>query len=368
MALIESRPWTQGLYRKQNWGNNLHSLAPYVGRIKPAFAHWLIRTCTSRGDKVLDPFCGIGTVPLEADLMSRRAVGVDLNPYAVAISRAKFDRRPIEEALNWLRRADVNSTLEIPEDVPSWVQEYYDPKTLAEILLLRDLMIEDDQHFLLGCLLGIAHGHRPQYLSVRTGYIIPYMPSPKPEAQYRSVVDALIRKAKRTYRTPFALKTSGKIIQADSRKLPLEDDSVDAVISSPPYFDTLDYVSSNKLRLALMGIYGEDQEKLRTDLMQNRSTYIRQMETVGTELLRVLRRGSFCVLVLGDVHGSGRSLRTADEIFGLYSDLGFRLVGCVADEIPPEKTTIVKFNGEDGIRSRQSRRKYDRILVLRTPD
>jgi len=40
---VEKFPWRQGNFNKQSWRHSLHGLAPYVGKITPAFAHWLIK-------------------------------------------------------------------------------------------------------------------------------------------------------------------------------------------------------------------------------------------------------------------------------------------------------------------------------------
>ena len=55
-------------------------MSAYVGKIKPGMAHWLIKDITQKGDTILDPFCGVGTVPLEADFLERKSYGIDLSP------------------------------------------------------------------------------------------------------------------------------------------------------------------------------------------------------------------------------------------------------------------------------------------------
>ena len=86
---LKKKEWKKGLYEKQSWGHPLHRIGPYVGRIKPAFAHFLIKYLTKEGQIVLDPFCGIGTICLESSLMKRNSLGFDLNPYAIHIAEAK---------------------------------------------------------------------------------------------------------------------------------------------------------------------------------------------------------------------------------------------------------------------------------------
>jgi adenine-specific DNA methylase len=51
-----------------------------------------IERWTQPGDVVLDPFCGSGVTPFEAHARGRRAVALDLNPFAVALTRATLAR------------------------------------------------------------------------------------------------------------------------------------------------------------------------------------------------------------------------------------------------------------------------------------
>lgn len=359
---IEGIPWKSGAYKKQNWGIWFHSVSSYVGRIKPAFAHWLISICSSKNDVILDPFCGIGTVVLEADLLGRTAFGIDLNPYAVLIAKSKIDRRGLDEELKYLNSIKLKSSEIDLSKISNYVREYYHPQTLKELIALRDLLVKDERYFLLGCLLGISHGHRPQHLSIRTGYIIPYIPKSKSKMEYKAVIPRMLKKVKRMYSDSPPLRTKAKIFEADSRDMPLEDNSIDVIISSPPYYNTLDYVQSNHLRLELMGFSQEMQEKLKQDLIQDKKSYLMEMDKTADEIKRVISEDSLIVFVLGDVHTPTYSKNTADDISRIYAKKGFETHAIIADEIPANRTTIVKFNGEEGIRSKKQ--KMDRILIM----
>jgi len=358
---LRKRPWKKGIYAKQSWGYSLHKMAPYVGRIKPAFAHWLIRICTQKEETILDPFCGIGTVLLEADLLGRKCIGFDLNPYAVTISKAKFDRRPITEHIDFINSIDFDEEVNL-DNIPAFVKEYYHEKTLKEILILRDECLKHNNYFVLGCLLGIAHGHRDIHLSIRTGYIIPYIPKPKPKVVYKNVKKNILKKIKLMYKTTFPLTTKGEILYADARNMPLKDNSIDVVISSPPYYDTLDYIQSNFLRLALLNIDMENQRIIGKNLIKETNTYLLNMKKVGLELKRILKPDGKIIFVLGDVHKGEKSINTAADIEKVYSEIGFISHGYINDEIPTEKTTIVKFRGEEAIKKKK--KKLDRILIM----
>ena len=357
---LRKKPWCFGEYKMENWGNRLHAVAPYIGRIKPAFAHWLIRICSKPGDIVLDPFCGIATVPLECDLLERKAVGFDLNPYAVVIGRAKFDRRPLQENLEWLRNVELPIEKVDIDKISLYIKQFYHEKTLGELYALKEKIVQDKMEFLLGCLLGICHGHRPQYLSAWTGYIVPFEPKTSPE--YKEVIPRMIAKVKRTYQTTFPLKTDGNVFQADVRKIPIPENSIDIIISSPPYFDTIDYVGTNRLRLAILGYEDVKKTDLQKKMIHDAKTYLSEMKSVGEEITRVLKNNSLCIFVLGDVHRPSRSINTAEEVSRVYKDLGFRIYGVIEDEIPVARRTALKWAGSDALKTK--RKKFDRILVM----
>ncbi len=362
---IKELPWKNEPYSKQNWGSNFHGISSYVGRIKPAFAHWLIKCLTEKDDIIYDPFCGVGTVPLESSIMGRKSIGNDLNPYAVLISKSKTDVRGLENELTYLNSIDMSLSKKIDIDtIPQWVKEYYHPETLKEIIYLRDKFKKDDRFFLLGCLLGISHGHRPQHLSIRTGYIIPYIPNPKPEVVYKESISKLKEKIIRMYKDSPDIKIPTLINYGDSRKTNfIESSSIDWVITSPPYYDTLDYVSANKLRLFLSGIDDCSQTELKSELIQNKKTYIQEMVNVGLELKRILKPSGKIAFVLGDVHYGKNSKNTALDVSKIYEEQGlFKTIDIIDDSIPASKTTIVKYGGEEKIL--QKKEKLDRILIL----
>ena len=368
LELLKSLGWRKKPYEKQHWGNWLHSLSPYQGRITPSFAHWLLKIFTKRGDVVLDPFCGVGTIPLEADLLERRAIGVDLNAYAAIISRAKAERKPLNNHVNYLKSlVDFDSSQVSLDLVDSWVRDYFDDNTLREIIWLKENFEENKQSFLLACLMGILHGNRPGYLSVYTGCIIPMVPRKEDHPKYRpdrdrkvyrAVLPRLLAKIYRMYQSGIPLDSQIDIHNADSRALPLDENSVDIVISSPPYYNTLDYVTVNRVRLYILGINKEKQDTLKKELIQDSKSYQEEMLKIGMELKRVLKPNKLLVFILGDVHRSKYSINTAKDISKLYEKyLGFRQICIVNDEIPKNKTA-----------SRTKRSKLDRILVLQNID
>ena len=96
---------------------SMHNLVRFPAKLHPPLVAWAIGRYTKRGDTILDPFCGCGTVTLEATLRGRKAVGFDVDPYSAMIAKAKCSPpRPaslkraihsLEKPLQSLRRRET---------------------------------------------------------------------------------------------------------------------------------------------------------------------------------------------------------------------------------------------------------------------
>jgi len=258
---------------------------------------------------IFDPFCGSGTVPLEARLLGRAATAVDLSPLAYMLTSAKVKPpsldvvlRRIEELGESIREAGDPSRA----SVPPAVGEYFHPRTLSELLKWRTHLLklqEPCDLFLLGCLAGILHGGRPGFLSRFTRDLIPFRPIG--DAEYRPVEPRLKAKAGRALKDGTGpLTAEVNVYQADSRGLPfLPDETVDLIVTSPPFFATTEFVRHNWLRTWLVG-WELDEQRLAVDRFigeraANLSRFEADLESVTSECKRLLKGGAYMV-----VHGS----------------------------------------------------------------
>ena len=350
---------------------SLQQIAPFVGKTKCTMARNLILAFSHEGETVLDPFCGCGVIPFEALVLGRHAIGSDLSPYAYVITRAKlFAPASLREALSlaerYLAKAEALCDKVEVGDVPRWVASFFHKRTLQEIIALFTLLRAHEQWFLLGCMLGILHHVRPGFLSFPASHLTPYLrkekypPEDFPEMyEYRDVRSRLLAKVERMYRRPVVISSQLRraVLVEDAQSLPIERCSVDAIISSPPYFDALDYGRDNRLRLWFLGVH--DYRLLNGSLITRRSSYTEEMTKCLMEMYRVLKSGRWCVLILGDVHKNGTMRRTAEVIAGIAQSLPrpFVVEGIINDSIP------------DIRRSRRGTQTTvaDRILVLRKP-
>ena len=120
--------WTRSVITRPYPPNLQHALrSRHGGQKPPDLCADLIRTFTKAGQRILDPFMGVGGVLLGASLCGRAALGIDINPEWISIYREVCAREglPEQEALTGDAR-DTLRTLEgrrfdfVLTDVPYW--------------------------------------------------------------------------------------------------------------------------------------------------------------------------------------------------------------------------------------------------------
>lgn len=265
-------PYTESPYSSRAWGNPLHSLCSYQGKLKPSIAHFLIEYFTEPGDRVLDPFSGSGTIPLEARLQGRVAIANDLQELAYILSFAKVhsvDNDDLHAKTNlFLRNVKTAEPDPIVMKVAAGfglngtLNEYFHPENLAEIINGRELIKQhiyelDPEHALIfSAFLHILHGNRPYALSRTSHPVTPL--KPKGEYEYRDIssrIHAKLDKAVAAGGLPIELGGAlpdGKAYWGSFERIP-EKGTIDAVITSPPFAGSTRFYSSNWMRLWAAG-------------------------------------------------------------------------------------------------------------------
>ena len=110
------KKWKKQLNRKVNWKlsfiefkekertKHIHRLHPYKGKFIPQLAEYFLdshkdqfkkESYFSKGDIVLDPFCGSGTTLVQANELGLHAVGIDISKFNTLISNIKISRHNI---------------------------------------------------------------------------------------------------------------------------------------------------------------------------------------------------------------------------------------------------------------------------------
>ncbi len=260
-----SLPHKEKLYASRNWGHRLHSLCSYQGKLKPAIAHFLIERFSSPGDRVLDPMSGCGTIPLEAFLQGRYALGNDIQELGYILTTAKVEKGTTNEALSVLNDFLIYiQATKNEQDLCKYAEfgfngklpEYFHENTFREILSGRQYLKLHpckswSQAIVYSCFLHILHGNRPYALSRRSHPVTPFKPSGSSE--YRPLEPRLKDKIERMLKLIIPLNIiGGATTHLPFSQLPYQN-NIDVVITSPPFAASTRFFIANWMRLWLAG-------------------------------------------------------------------------------------------------------------------
>ena len=329
--------------------STLHQLSPYIGKTKSSMAASLLAAVTRAGDTVYDPFCGSGSVPLEAWRLGRHVIATDLSPYATLLTRAKlFPYRSLRRALTDIdcTARDVSLLTATPDlrSVPIWVRQFFHRETLREIICWVDVLRAHRRWFLLACLLGILHHQRPGFLSYPSSHTVPYLrtanfpPERYPELyEYRPLRDRLVAKVSRAFTRvpPLDSRLRRRCYNASAADLRVRR-PVAAIVTSPPYMRQLDYGRDNRLRLWFLGC--RDSKELDNVASPRQRQFFALMQRCFTRWRGLLKPGGYCVLVMGDrCSRVGRS-DLAEAVSRVAAQCeGYSLVATYTDNIPNDR-------------------------------
>ena len=357
----------------------------------PALPRYFIEQCSRRGDLVLDPFSGRGTTPFEACLAERIGIGSDLNPLAVLLTGAKVDPPSIDFAFERLDQLEATQQYSsVPCFAPPEIQMLFDTEvTLPQLLYLRSKLspYRKVDRYLLAVLVGILHGKHPanplesQTLSISMpntfsmspGYIRKYIDK-NGLKKYPFDVFALLRRRLTYLNRQDPPSVSGRVICQDARRLTehIEKQSVDLIMTSPPYLRVVKYGQYNWIRLWLLGKaveeaghglrVGATDKSLGLSDQLNLPKYKKFISSCAASWEKLLRPGGVCAVVIGDVRNQGeKSLNLAEEAWReIKSETGLKLVDIVEDVLQASGK-VTRIWGD----RRGEATKIDRILVMK---
>lgn len=374
-----------------------HLIHFYPAKLLVNIPYYLLETekFCPKGGVVLDPFCGSGTVLLESIVSGRNAIGADANPIARLISEAKTRFvAPAQLAKDLARiirlvEKDKNVCIPVFPNRDYWFSEHVQKQLALLLAAIRRIKNRDSKTFFMVCFSNIikkvSYADPNIYVPVK---INPNRFVGKPDIyqKLRIKIDTLIdidvfdkfekvcleniERVKSLQGTE-AQNYTANVISKDARKLTrdicsnelLEDESVDLVLTSPPYAGAQKYIRSSRLSLNWFGMGSAEDIRIleksnigREDfakkdlLVENTgiieaddlikkiankdktrativSTYLREMNDALKESVRVLKKEGYMVLIVGPNKVCGydfntpRYLRLIAERYGLNTEL-----------------------------------------------
>ena len=329
--------WTS----RQRQGHSLHEIS-YRACFKSQLPEYFIERFTKPGDTVLDPFMGRGTTPLQAHLMGRRAVASDANPLCIMLARPRFNPPSLEDIESRLH--EIPTHTDIP-DADLDLLVFYHPDTLHQLIAYKtwfaqrtatDDFDNTDDWIRMVCINRLS-GHSPGFFSVRTmppnqavtierQRIINERNNQTPEPKDTRAI--ILRKSRSLLRSgcPPANAPAPILAVSQSHQLGfVAENSVDLVVTSPPFLDIVDYKRDNWLRCWFADI---DTDTVKIDSHSTAAAWRNWLQDTFAELARVLRPDGRMAFEVGEVRNA--TLNLEEEVI------------CATEGLPltPEKLMI----------------------------
>lgn len=259
-----------------------HGLHEYRGKFFPQLVRSLMNISgIPEGALVLDPMCGSGTTPCEALAAGRNAIGADLNPLSVLITRVKASL-PSEDPATFAETAEryvEKFAFEAVSPEKIWQEGdlrylgmWFDPIAIediaaivAEIRTIRKILYRDFFRVCLSNIIRSVSWQKDTDLRVRKE-VLPYEPGTaisrfKDEAksQIDRIYPYLCVLPKWKHQTFLDIRHGNAVNLA--ALFPEFAGKVDLLVTSPPYATALPYLDTDRLSLIVLGLLSRKQHK-----------------------------------------------------------------------------------------------------------
>ena len=286
-----------------------HWFYPYKGKFHPQMVRALLNIMqVAPGDTVLDPFIGSGTTAVETQLLGLNCIGVDISPLCTLVTRVKTESvRIIERVIEYQRQYEViaRTAARSKTQAPQLGLEASDDERVRNFFKVAELIAHSDQ--------------------TRRGraFIQSFVRNIK---RMSASIQDVLEVSRMLNLSPGAVD----IRHGDARQLKLSDSSVDAILTSPPYGVTLDYIendahafralgyTSSRIRENFVGLRGNKEHRLELYLEDIRHCY--------AEMFRVLRPGRWCSIIIGNGIIGTHELDLIDRTVQMCGEIGFEFV------------------------------------------
>lgn len=310
MLVINPKRINEEIEEKPYWYN-------YYAGYSHSFAKNIIETAgLSESSIILDPWNGAGTTTLMSSVIGHKSVGVDLNPVMKIIARAKqATRSDVGVIESKLLELSAIRARKVRSDDPLFM--WFRDSGVTAIRKIERIIVDSNSFVSVATkvdALGVGECvlYTALFNCVRT-YLKDFIPSNptwiKKPKNSSDKIDVVWKEFKARY-TSFVLEMLNGLKAeehiwpvdrallkiASSVSLPLPDEHIDLVLSSPPYCTRIDYGVATLPELAVISTIGTtDIDDVRRSLMGT-TTVPKKIDDPSVDEV-----GELCFKFLGDV-------------------------------------------------------------------
>jgi hypothetical protein len=270
--------------------------------VEQVLSEWKVR----KGQIVLDPFSGSGTVPVVCDALGIQSIGVEAHPVVARICKAKLmwaasPERFADFAVQVLKRSRNRKT--DTTHYPQLIQRSFSADALAVLDGLKSawLSLKDESPESELAWLALTAILRPasKAATAQWQYILPNKTKKKilpPLLAFQQQVEVM--KSDMRWMQTYARKSQAEILGGDAKTLAAAiPRQVDAVITSPPYANNYDYADALRFEMTFWGDvngWGDIHDTVRRHLIVSSSQHssrerLKVEDLLGTEAVRPIR-------------------------------------------------------------------------------
>lgn len=308
-------------------GYATHGLFPYRGKFHPQLIKGLLNIIgIKKGEVILDPMCGSGTANIEAALMGINSYAVDSSPFCQFMTKVKFEALTINIDLlkGLLQQTEKLFDFFDVKDVSVQLKKIKDPQKL-NVYHLALLAFLDA----LGYSMRVTKSSHKQLFG-------------KVLHRYKTTVFDFLSNS---YYEKDKVGLVKILPESNALKLELNNESVDGVITSPPYSFAIDYVKNDEAQLKYLGY---NTEVIRSDMVglvgknktERLNNYFRDMEIVCSEISRVLKKGKYFIMIIGSNTNQTGGIRLENQIIESCKKYKLSLVKSILKPIKGMRNTM----------------------------
>ena len=319
-----------------------HGVHKFPAKFFPELPRYLIQKYSVTGETVLDPMCGSGTVVLEAMLKDRIGIGIDIDPIARLITKVKTtpinpgflinSARSLVERIN-----EIDSLPDFQPSIPEfhYRENWFRPFVLRELAIINesidnpispkqsDTMFHDIRDFfriVLSSIIRDVSNADPH--CTRTVLRKKVVKNIRPGDTLKKFSETLFRQCDsmcKFYDVSQALNFKGVLLpDGNALKTGMDSDSIDLIITSPPYINAVDYPRTHQLEMYWLGLLGDG------PLSRLKRTYI-GTETVYKEEYEHLKTTGYKTLdpILEEIYE--KDSRRSFIVFKFFEDMKSQL-------------------------------------------